>query len=213
MNLKYCILFSCLLGSVNVIIAQNQRFELSLEYSPNYSILTNAFVPEKYKLSHNVFLKTTYLYKDKLHLIFGFGYLNTGEKEVSEIGGQMGIEKISLIHNYNYLVLSTGLKFKMNSLFIIPEIGFGVHLSHITSAIINYSNGIEDIKKEEEKLPEGSFSKLTLPLFLSIGKEIKFRSFSVLVGIKSYISINEVVSGVPRTNHFYGIGLLGGIAF
>ncbi len=210
---KYLLSILFVFYSLYLLYSQTSKFHLIIEYNPNFSIITDAYAHEKFKFSHNVFLKSEYFFKEKFSGTLGIGFLNTGEKEVSDLGGQMGLQEISFIHDYNYITVSPGIKFYFKSFFINPEIGLGIHILSQTTQTIVYTNGKEEIKKADEKLISGTFNKITLPLLVSIGKEFPIHNIKLLLGIKSYFSINELVRGVPRNNHYYGIGVLAGIKF
>lgn len=194
--------------SVQRLLAQENKFLLSIEYSPNCSKITDEVVNEKYKLSHNALIRIEYNTKGKIKPSLGLGYLNTGELEKSEIGGQQGIEEVKFIHNYNYLFIPIGVIIKFGKFYFLPEIGLGVNISNKTRQITKFTNGETEKETRDETLISGEFNKLSIPLSLSVARQISIGGKSFSTGCKGYYGINKVVRDVPRNNHYFGLGVL-----
>lgn len=194
--------------SAQRLLAQENKFLLSIEYSPNCSKITDEVANEKYKLSHNALIRIEYNTKGKIKPSLGLGYLNTGELEKSEIGGQQGIEEVKFIHNYNYLFIPIGAIIKFGKFYFLPEIGLGVNISNNTRQITKFTNGETKKETRDETLISGEFNKLSIPLSLSVARQISIGSKSFSTGLKGYYGINKVVRDVPRNNHYFGLGVI-----
>ncbi len=207
-KVKYLILFMVLGVFQSLFSQDHKKFSLTIEYSPNYSRLTNEVVNERFKLSHNALLRMSYLSNGKIKPTIGLGFLNTGELERSDFGGQLGIETIKFVHNYNYLYVPIGAKISLGQFYVLPEIGLGINISNKTKQITEFTNG--DIEKEtiDIQLIAGEFNNLSIPISLSVGTDFKIASKSFSTGIKGYYGLNQVVKDVPRDNHYFGIGLI-----
>ena len=212
-SMKIASLIILMLGCNVLLQSQGGKFNLSVEYSPNYSRITDSYVSEKYKFSNQVILKVIYNLNERMKWTAGLGYMNTGEKEQSYIGGIEEINDIKFFHCYNYLIIPLGVKYYFKTIYINPEIALGINISNPTTIIINYIDGHQKRETKEEQLNGGNFNTITLPFIISAVKEIKLGDIKLLAGIRTYISVNEVVSGVPRSNHYYGFGILTGLKF
>lgn len=206
--MKYLILFLLLSISQTLFSQENNKFRLTVEYSPNYSRLTDEVVNERFKLSHNALLRISYNSKGKLKPTIGLGFLNTGELERSEIGGQLGIESVKFIRNYNYIYIPIGIKIKFNKIYLLPELGIGVNISNKTKQITEFTNGEKEKKTRDETLITGEFNKTSIPISLAIGADYSIGNKSFSTGIKGYYGLNQVVKDVSRNNHYFGIGLV-----
>lgn len=207
-KVKYLILFNVLSVFQSLFSQDNKKFSLTIEYSPNYSRLTNEVINERFKLSYNALLRMSYHTNGKFKPTIGLGFLNTGELERSDIGGQLGIESIKFVHNYNYLYVPIGAKINLGQLFFHPEIGLGVNTSNKTKQITEFTNGDTEKETIDEQLIAGEFNNLSIPISLSVGTDFKIASKSFSAGIKGYYGLNQVVKDVPRNNHYFGIGLI-----
>lgn len=207
-KVKYLVLFMVIGVFQSLYSQNNKKFSLTIEYVPNYSRLTNEVINERFKLSHNALLRISYHTKGKIKPTIGLGFLNTGELERSDIGGQLGIESIKFIHNYNYLYVPIGAKINFGQLFFHPEIGLGVNTSNKTKQITEFTNGDTEKETIDEQLIAGEFNNLSIPISLSVGTDFKIASKSFSTGIKGYYGLNQVVKDVPRNNHYFGIGLI-----
>lgn len=207
-EIKYLILFLFVSISQTPFSQENRKFKLTVEYSPNYSKLTDEVVNERFKLSHNALLRINYNTKGNIKPTIGLGFLNTGELESSEIGGQLGIESIKFIHNYNYLYIPIGAKINLGNLYLLPELGIGINLSNKTKQVTEFTNGETEKETIDEQLVFDEFTKMSIPLSLSVGTDLELFGKSFSTGLKGYYGLNQVVKDVPRNNHYFGIGLI-----
>jgi hypothetical protein len=207
-KVKYLILFMVVGVFQSLFSQENKKFGLTIEYSPNYSRLTNEVVNERFKLSHNALLRMSYNADSKIKPTIGLGFLNTGELESSELGGQLGIESIKFIHNYNYLYIPIGAKISFGQFYVIPEIGLGINISNKTKQITKFTNGETEKETRKEQPNSCEFNNLSIPISLSVGTDFKLAGKSFSTGIKGYYGLNQVVKDVPRDNHYFGIGLI-----
>ena len=153
-------------------------------------------------------LRISYHTNGKIKPTIGLGFLNTGELERSDIGGQLGIESIKFIHNYNYLYVPIGAKINLGQLFFHPEIGLGVNTSNKTNQITEFTNGDTEKETIDEQLIADEVNNLSIPISLAVGLDFNIASKSFSSGIKGYYGLNQVVKDVPRDNHYFGIGLI-----
>ena len=207
-KVKYLILFMVVGVFQSLFSQDNKRFGLTIEYSPNYSRITNEVVNERFKLSHNALLRMSYHANGKIKPTIGLGFLNTGELESSELGGQLGIESIKYIHNYNYLYIPIGAKISLGQFYVLPEIGLGINVSKKTKQITEFTNGETEKETREETFNSGKFNNVTIPVSISVGTDFRMAGISFSTGIKGYYGLNQVVKDVPRDNHYFGIGLI-----
>ena len=196
-----------------VLTGQNPKFTLSLEYSPNYSKITDNNVNEKVKFSHSIFLKSEFIFKGNIHPTFGIGFLNTGEQESTKGIGELEIEEVIFKHNYNYLLIPFGVNLRINNIYINPELGIGYNISNKMMTITKYSEGKVEKKSQDEDLYSGKLNSISIPVLLSLGYEFNLGNMSFLSGIKGYYGINKVVRGISINPHYYGLGLLFGMKF
>ena len=196
-----------------VLTAQNSKFAVSLEYSPNYSKITDNFVEEKMKFSHNIFLKSEYIIKGNIHPTFGIGFLNTGGQELAKNIGELEIEEVIYKHNYNYLFIPFGVNIKINNIYLNPELGIAYNISNKMMTITKYSDGKVEKKSQDEDLYSGKLNSISIPVLLSLGYEFNLGKVNFLSGIKGYYGINKVIGDIPRNTHYYGLGLLLGLKF
>ncbi len=193
-----------------VLTGQNSRYAFSLEYSPHCSKITDNFISEKLKISHNIFLKSEYISNGTIHPVFGIGFLNTGEKETSEIR-TLDIEEVIIKHHYNYLLFAFGASIKVQGFYLNPELGVGYNISNKMMTITQYSNGKVEKKYRDEDLFSGEFNSISFPFLLSLGYEFQIGKVGLLSGLKGYYGMNKIVDDSPRKGHYYGFGLFLGI--
>ena len=206
-TINYLILF-LLLSTTQTLLSQENKFSLTVEYSPNFSMLTNEVVNEKFKLSHNALLRISYNTNSKIKPTIGLGFLNTGELESSQDGSHLGIESIKFIQNYNYLIVPIGFKYNISKLYVLPELGIGINISNKTKQITEFTNGETEKETRDAGLNSGEFNKLSIPVSISIGTDLELFGKSFSTGLKGYYGLNQVVRDVPRNNHYFGIGLI-----
>ncbi|HHH49403.1 MAG TPA: hypothetical protein ENK52_00310 [Saprospiraceae bacterium] len=191
--------------------AQEKSFRLSLEFSPNLSIITNEIANERFKLSYNFAAKVEFSINSKIDLTTGLAFLNTGEREKTISNTQTEILEASFKHHFNYVLIPIGIKASSKKIFINPEIAIGFNMSNFTIASVTDLNGNITKTKNNIALIGDQINKITIPISLIVGKEFELKKASILAGIKAYYSLNKVVSSVPRNNHYYGFGVVVGI--
>jgi len=193
---------------VQILSAQENKFSLSIEYSPNFSKLTDEIVTERYKISHNALIRMEYNTESNIKPTIGLGFMNTGELEKSEIVESPGIDNIKFIHNYNYLIMPIGAKIYLSKIYLLPEICLGYNISNKYLKVTNYQSGKKEFVIDDETLYLGEFNKISIPVSMTIGKEFKITNKTFSFGMKGYYGINRVVRDVPRKNHYYGLGIV-----
>lgn len=206
-TINYLILI-LLLSTTQTLLSQENKFNLTVEYSPNFSRLTNEVANEKFKLSHNALLRISYNTYGKIKPTIGLGFLNTGELESSQFDGQLGIESIKYIQDYNYIIIPFGFKYNLGKLYVLPEIGIGINISNKTKEITEFTNGDTEKETRDAELNSGEFSKSSIPVSISIGTNLELFGKSFSTGLKGYYGLNQIVKDVPRSNHYFGIGLI-----
>jgi len=106
-----------------------------------------------------------------------------------------------------------GVKFYFGKFYIHPEIGLGYNIFNNTKTTTNFSDGTSKSETITSRIPTGEFNKITIPSFISIGREFALAKKIFSVGIKGYYGLNSVVSDVPRNARYYGLGFLFGMKF
>ncbi len=192
---------------------QGNKTSLAFEYSPNFSKVTNASIllNQKYKLSHHALLRLEYDSGGKIVPTIGLGFFNTGESFKTEIRGESDLDKVKTIDSHNYVFIPLGAKISFGNFFVLPEIGLGIKISSTTKTINTFDNGETSVESSDNTLLSGEYNKFSIPFSLSIGKEFIIGSLTCSAGFKGYYGINEVVKNVPRSNHYFGLGVLLGV--
>lgn len=190
--------------------SQDRKFSLFIEYSPNMSKLTDEVVDEKFKLSHNAVFRITKYLDGKTMPTMGVGFYNTGEMIISDDlrTTTPEIDEIKYIANYNYVLLTAGIKQVLGKYYVLPELGVGLNLSNRTKQITKYADGRVVKENRESEIFGREFSNVVFPLFVGIGREFKLGNLDFSTGIKGYYNINSTVASSSRANHHYGLGIL-----
>jgi len=196
-----------------MIYCQDKNLEYSFEFSPLWSAVSGS----------NSGLSTTgtgmsvarvELRTEKLiEPTGGLALIATGSSTKSELGGTLGIEKVTFSDTYYYLAILAGGKFSFDRYFMLLESGLGYNYSNKTRTKTEFTNGEKETMRDNATLNSGEFNKLTIPLVLSVARKFKVRKNEVYLGLKAYYGINQVVTNVPRNNHYYGLGFTVGIIF
>ena len=198
------ILFSVLVSS-----GQESRFSMALNYSPNYSNITNDVVPARMKLSHDVGVALAYSLTTSISPTLSFRYFDVGEVTGGVVNSPVILES-TFAYSYAYLHIPVGLRMKVGRFEILPEIGYAIALSQtVTSKIVTVDETRKSSRPEE--LVNGEFNDRVIPVSLTLSSDIMIGSVTTQVGLKGYYSTNMIAEGVPRDNHFYGVGLLVGV--
>ena len=106
------------------------------------------------------------------------------------------------------MYIPVGAKINVGKLYFLPELGVGVNLSNRTQIITQFSDGQTAKITRDEPLIAGEFNKISIPLSLSVGTNFTVGDTSFSSGLKGYYGLNQVVSDVPRDNHYFGIGFI-----
>lgn len=191
-----------------ILYAQKNKFEVTIEFSPNYSGITDEVVNENLKLSYNALIRIAYNQKGAIKPTIGFGIFNAGTVINSEIGGQLGIESIKFINNSNYIYIPIGAKIDLPRIYFQPEVGVGINISNRTKQETTFSNGEVENETKDSQLNFGEFNSTIIPISLVIGTDFEIGNTSMSTGVKGYYSLNSVVKDVPRNNHYFGLGLI-----
>jgi len=205
-------IFLIFLFSWNLLLAQDTKtFDLTIDYSPNFSQLSNELVDESPKFSHNSFIKVEFPISNAYSLNLGMGFMNFGTLVKSDIGGGNEIERIKIVSNYHYVNIPVGIKFRFNKFFVNPESSIGILVHEKEKFITYFTDGDKNTEKRDGNFGNGSLNKLPISLILSAGREFKINNMDLILGLRGYYSVSQLVLDVPRKNRFMGIGLLVGI--
>lgn len=215
--MKSFLLIFCFGGCLNTILAQTNRFVFELEYSPNFSNITQEhfhfYTGEVggLRFSNNLFLKGGYQLLPKLYATAGIGILQTRELISTELGGYLEITKIESDYFHSYVVTPVGVTYYIGAFFIRPEIGIGWNIHNRLKNHVYYADGSESSSTEE--IDGNNINKTTYPVFLSIGYEISMETYSILIGLKGFYSLNPQVENYYEKWHYYGFGVVTGVKF
>jgi len=213
---RYLIFFLSILFSISLIQplwTQGDKTTLTIEYSPNFSKVTNASIllNQTYKLSHNALLRLEYDSGGKIVPTIGLGFFNTGESNQTKIRGESDLDRVKTIENHNYLFIPLGAKISFGDFYVLPEIGLGIKISSTVKTINTFDNGETNVESRDNTLFSGEYNQFSIPFSLSVGKEFMVGSLNCSAGVKGYMGINEIVKNVPRNNHYFGLGILLGV--
>ncbi|MFZ1678471.1 MAG: hypothetical protein WAT91_14420 [Saprospiraceae bacterium] len=199
--------------------AQQKKFSIGLEYSPNFSNTTQEFYNgdnEGFKLTHNAFIKIGYGLNQQIELTSGVGFMNTREFSHWDLGGQLDINYINTQRFHNFAVVPLGVKLNLGTFFINPEIGIAYNFRNPSkqwSSVIS-GNGETIIESHyNDNFNTPVFDKITYPLFLTIGNEFNVHSMTFMAGIKGYYSLSKNNTHGIYSGHPYGIGIMTGVKF
>lgn len=211
-NLMLIMLMILLIG--NDSFGQKKKISLSVQYAPNLSKITSKFKFGKYKLSHIGLIEMQYKISNNILPTVGIGFMSTGETSESIIIRSIGNTSIKSKVSYKYMIVPIGVKLKFSSIFIKPAFGFAYYLSNKNKIISIDENGVKTKRNEEvETQGEVAFNKLTIPVFLTIGKEFRLNKLKVETGVKGYYGLQPIVintaanSVKSKFNKYVGVGL------
>jgi len=207
--------------------SQMNRFTVSLEYSPNFSSITNPYSHQYtgpdgvlsfrqdggFRITNNLFLKGGYKLTDNLYATGAVGIMGTREYVTSDYNGALGIEGVESNRFHSYVVAPVGLTYYMGSFFISPEIGIGWNVGSRGKNHWYYTDGSQIENEYDDEHDIHHINKTTYPLFLSFGNEIRMKSYAIVFGAKAYYDLNTLSEREFETGHSYGFGLLAGIRF
>ena len=79
-KIKYLLFLVSLIWG-QVCYSQGKVFSINIEYSPNFSKVTDSFINDGHKLSHNALFRIEYNSLNNINPTIGIGVLNTGVVE------------------------------------------------------------------------------------------------------------------------------------
>ena len=204
------IFFTLLLLLSNPMLGQSKRkkaAEFNFEYSPSLSsvIFINDEDPEL-RWTHNFFAKGLFYLNKNLRFTLGLGYMNTRYHTTLYIGSVHELNGITTTRYFNYLVMPVGLKFNIGPIFLNPELGLAYNIGYHEWKS-GYTQDQMKIKVRSDEGKPYSLNNAVLPVFMTIGYEIKKKEYSILVAVKGYLSM----SSIAYDKHFYGFGPMVGI--
>ncbi len=196
------------------------KYLLTYELCPNISMITRegptGFGQAKYyiskhspKISFLSFMRVESNTTKKIKPTIGIGILSVGKW--NDYGDEPSYKSEIVKNKYNitYAVVPLGISVKLAKINIIPEIG----CAYMINANIKTQNYTIEGKRTSliNVRMNNLVNKITVPVFLSINKEIKLGSISSILGIKGYYSLNNVYKYNFDSDHYYGLGLNIGI--
>jgi hypothetical protein len=199
---------------------QDNRFGIGLEYSPNFNNRTGPDYffnsgENEYRLAQNAFILGQYRLFGNLHATAGLGYLEVREFQAYDLpGAPYDIYKIESHLFHHYLVAPFGLEYKFGPFYLRPEIGIGWNVSNTSldtyyTGSPNAGSSMTQKNKDENNL--NGINSMTYPLFFSFGHEAKLKSCTLILGVKSYYSLNSIGSTYSHSGHYYGFGVSFGV--
>lgn len=208
-KLKYFFLLLSL-GFSQTIFSQGNKFGYTLEYIPSLTRLTQGEEIEKFNYGYNAVFRISYNTKANINPTVGLGFLNTGGIQIQDFSRELfqGQVEIKNNHNYNYLYIPIGAKINFSKFYVLPEIGFGIIVSNRIKQIKKYPIVSDERIIEVTSLDLETFSPLTIPLILSIGKDFKLGNYSFSTGVKGYYGLNQIARNQQRNDHYFGFGLI-----
>lgn len=200
----------------SAVCGQTDRFNLCIEYSPNFSNITQEYfyfyagIVGGLRFSHNLFLQGGYQLRPNLYATAGIGLMET--RELLDWGNtDYEIDKIQSDFYHYYIVAPVGITYYIGSFFITPQVGIGWNINNRLKHHIYYWDGTVAIERED--LDQEGMNKTTYPIFLSIGHEINMKTYSILIGLKGYYSLNPQAENYYEKWHYYGFGVVTGVRF
>lgn len=195
---------------------QNDKLYLSLEYSPNVTGVNEIYRSlgdAEFRFANNIFAKAGYKIAGNLYANAGIGYLTTKEFHSYDYPSLVEYDRLEQLRIHGYVVVPVGFTYNVGSFFVNPEIGIGWNVPNKMKDAIFYPDGtVEGIEWIDENNVY-DVNKTTYPLFLTIGDEIRFDSWSILIGLKGYYSLNEIGGRPTYQRHYYGFGIMAGVKF
>ena len=136
----------------------------------------------------------------------------------TQVSGQMNKFNIGLEYSPNFTSVSQPYgsplaDSDLGSFYISPEVGIGWNVSNRNKSYWYYTDGSELESDYIDKDNIDNINETTYPLFLSIGNEIRMKSYSILLGVKGYYSLNSLGQRASNAGHYYGFGVVTGVRF
>ena len=195
---------------------QLKKWELSLELSPTVSNVTNrAWLNgvARFEPSYNAFIKAGYRINPRVVATYGFGYLAVKEYSRLPFGITGTGDFTEQLTNHHYYVGTLGMKFNFGSFFINPEIGIAfARAHHVISDEYSFGDNL-DVERSRFVTRSGLERSITFPAILSFGNEFDLGSVKLLLGVKSYYSLNTVRRFGNNNGKYFGFGVMTGMRF
>jgi len=207
----------CFIGCFSAVLSQTNKFTFGLEYSPNFSNITQEhfqfYTGEVggLRFSNNIFLKGGYQLLPKLYATAGIGILETRELITVELSNYMEIAKAEADFFHYYIVVPVGITYHLGSFYINPEVGIGWNIDNRVEIQVYNTDGSQ--REDSDRRNRNGNTNTTFPVLLSIGHEIKIDKVSILLGIKGYYSIKPQGENFYEKWHYYGFGFVTGVRF
>lgn len=166
-----------------------------------------------FRFASNIFAKAGYKLTGNLYANAGIGYLTSKEFIRVDYGSNFEISRIEQVRINGYVVTPIGFAYYMGSFFVNPEIGIGWNVSNKSNSTIFYPDGSSTGSKWVDKQNINGVNSITYPLLLTIGDEIRFNSWSMMIGLKGYYGLNEIGGRPTYPRHYYGFGIMTGVKF
>jgi len=201
------------------VSGQMDKFTFGLEYSPNFTSVTQPYGSQltnsegAFRFANNLFLKGGYKLMNNLYATGAIGLLGTREFLTLDFGGQMEINKVESNRFHSYVVAPIGFTYYLGSFYISPEVGIGWNVSNRIKSHWYYTDGSELESEYIDKDNIDNINETTYPLFLSVGNEIRMKSYTILLGVKGYYSLNSFGQRASNAGHYYGFGVVTGVRF
>ena len=195
---------------------QDNKLYLSLEYSPNMTAVTTSYTTPAdgtFRFASNIFAKAGYKLTGNLYANAGIGYLISKEFTSHNFDASSDLERLEQLRIHGYVVVPVGFTYYMGSFFVNPEIGIGWNVSNKMKDVLYYKDGTGSGSSWVDENNFYGVNKTTYPLFLTIGDEIRFNSWSVMIGLKGYYGLNEISGIFHLPRHYYGFGIMTGVKF
>jgi hypothetical protein len=212
--MKPAFLIFLLFAQFSLLSGQSDKVYISLEYSPNFTSATKEWGAPRdvtFRFTNNVFVKAGYKIENNLFANAGIGFLTT--KEFASVDYQ-GLEySVDQIRLHSYVIAPIGLTYYIGSFYVNPEIGIGWNVANKMKDTFYYQDGSIIKNKWVDKNNIYDVNEVTYPIFLTIGNEVRFNSWSILLGIKGYYSLNSIGERASNSGHYYGFGVLTGVKF
>jgi hypothetical protein len=199
------------------LFSQLDKFDIGIEYSLGFSKVAdgfNSFSNTGFHGAGNVFFKFDYPLSNKLDLTIGAGYLVTKEHQRLLFNFDPDDDFDERLLSHHYFVIPIGIKYRIGTFFINPEIGLALQDKHL-GELSTFEFGPNSISSTRSSFqdPNSLYHPITIPAFLSFGNEFDFGMVKVLFGIKSYFSLTSKSDVFERTGNYYGIGVMTGVKF
>lgn len=213
--MKTSFTFLFVLSFLTLLSAQQDKVFFSLEYSPNF---TNSTEPlwrhgdDSYLFASNLFAKAGYHLAGGLYANAGVGILTTKDYSVFDFG-LVDVDRIEALRKNTYVVAPVGFTYFLGSFFVSPEIGIGLNVANRQNDVFYYTDGSIAENKWTDVHNLNQVNRMTYPLFLSVGCEIPFSSWSLMLGAKGYYALSPTGDTAYNSGHYYGFGLLTGVKF